>query len=132
VLQEEFDRRRRRNPRYSLRSFALALGFDSGSLAQVLTRRRRASPRLAEALSARIGIAPPDREAIAAESRQRSHGCRILRQIVRDDFLPDSRRLARRLRLRTDQINAAIARLLREGRLRMASTTRWYVAREHE
>jgi DNA-binding transcriptional regulator YhcF (GntR family) len=53
-----------------------------------------------------------------------------VRQIARADFVPSSRRLARRLRLATDDVNAALARLLRERRVLMISATRWLVAPE--
>jgi transcriptional regulator with XRE-family HTH domain len=130
VLHAEFERRRRRNARFSMRSFALVLGVDSASLSQILRGRRLLSPRAAASIAARLGIAPGERDATVNETLRRSHERRILRQIARPDFVPSSRALARRLRLRTDDVNATLARLLRDGRLRMASRARWVITSE--
>jgi len=125
MLSEEFERRRRLNPRYSLRAFALSLRIDSATLSQVMRERRRPSPRATEALCVRLGLAEPQREMLSCEARRAGHERRILRQLGRADFVAGSRRLARRLRLRVDEINAALAQLAREGRLRMVSPARW-------
>jgi transcriptional regulator with XRE-family HTH domain len=130
VLRTEFERRRCSNARFSLRAFALVLGVDSASLSQILRGRRRLSARAAAALATRLAIPEPQRDAAANESLRSSHERRLLRQIAAPDFVPSSRRLARRLRLRTDDVNAALTRLLRAGRLTMLSPTRWVVTPE--
>ncbi len=57
-LQREFASRFRRNPKYSLRSFARLLKMDASSVSQLLSGKRRASPkliiRLCEALDASL------------------------------------------------------------------------------
>jgi len=130
MLQAEFERRRRANARFSVRSFALVLRLDSASLSQLLRGRRALSPRTTASLAARLGIAPGERDAAVNEALRRSHERRVLRQVARESFVPSSRGLARRLRLRTDDVNAALARLLRDGRLTMISPTRWAAASE--
>ncbi|WP_374027452.1 hypothetical protein ACES2J_12915 [Bdellovibrio bacteriovorus] len=40
LLQDEFEKRRRKNPRYSLRAFANSLNIDAGSLARVMSGQR--------------------------------------------------------------------------------------------
>jgi DNA-binding transcriptional regulator YdaS (Cro superfamily) len=125
MLRDEFERRRRSNPRYSLRGFALLLGIDSATLSQVLRGRRRLSPRATAALCDRLALAQPQRDAVICEALRAGHERRILRQVGRDGFTASSRALARRLRLRTDEINAALVRLLRERKLRMLSPARW-------
>lgn len=127
MLLAEFERRRCTNARFSLRSFALVLGLDSASLSQILRGRRKLSARAAGTLAARLGIAAAQRAVAVNESLRRNHERRVLRQVVRAGFVPSSRGLARRLRLRTDDVNAALARLLRAGRLTMISPARWAV-----
>ncbi|HEY0614378.1 MAG TPA: helix-turn-helix domain-containing protein [Candidatus Elarobacter sp.] len=130
MLREEFERRRRSNPRFSLRAFALVLGIDSASLSQVLRGRRAVSPRAAAALIGRLGLGVAEIDAAANESLRSSHERRLLRQIAVPGFVPNTRRLARRLRLRGDDVNAALTRLLRSGRLTMLSPARWAVVPE--
>ena len=98
MLRAEYEQRLLRNRRFSLRAFAALLGMDSSTLSQILRGRRRLSARMTAAVCARL-----------------------------TGFVARSRPLARRLRLRTDDVNAALARLLRDGRVRMLSTTRWAV-----
>lgn len=40
-LRDEFDRRKKKNSRYSLRAFALLLGIPSGRLSEILSGKRR-------------------------------------------------------------------------------------------
>jgi hypothetical protein len=130
MLMAEFERRRRANARFSVRSFALVLRLDSASLSQLLRGRRRLSARAAASVAMRLGIPPRERDAAVNESLRRSHERRLLRQIARAGFVPSSRGLARRLRLRTDDVNAALTRLLRDGRVTMISPARWVVTKE--
>ncbi|HEY0393350.1 MAG TPA: helix-turn-helix transcriptional regulator [Candidatus Elarobacter sp.] len=130
MVRADFERRRRSNARFSVRAFALVLGVDSASLSQIMRGRRRLSARAAEALATRLAVAPAERDATVNESLRSGHERRLLRQIAAPGFVPSSRRLARQLRLRTDDVNAALARLLRTGRLTMLSPTRWVVTPE--
>ena len=132
MLSEDFERRRRSNPRYSLRAFALQLRIDSATLSQIMRGRRRLSARATGALCLRVGLPQPQREMLTCEALRDRHARRILRQLRRADFVAGSRALARRLRLRVDDVNAALARLVRDRRLRMASTTRWSVVEESQ
>jgi hypothetical protein len=45
LLQLEFDRRRTKNPRYSLRAFAYELGTHHSALSQMLRAHRRLTAR---------------------------------------------------------------------------------------
>ena len=125
MLSDEFERRRHSNPRYSLRAFALRLRIDSATLSQIMRGRRSLSARATGALCLRLGLGEPQREMLTCEALRKGHERRILRQVDRPGFVAGSRSLARRLRLRVDEVNAALARLVRDGRLRMVSPTRW-------
>ena len=127
MLHAEFERRRRTNRRFSLRAFAAVLGLDSSTVSQILRGRRRLSARMTEAVCTRLALPAREQDALVGEARTRAHERRILRQVARAGFVARSRPLARSLRLRTDDVNAALARLLREGRVQMLSTTHWAV-----
>jgi hypothetical protein len=81
-------------------------------------------------LATRAGIAPFERAIVVIEALRRSHERRILRQVADPAFVPRSRALARRLRLRVDDVNAAVARLVRDRRLTMISPSHWVVSPE--
>jgi len=55
-LLEEFQRRVRLNPRYSLRSYARALGLSPGALSEVLRRRRPLSLKTAAKIIKSLGL----------------------------------------------------------------------------
>lgn len=55
-LQNEFVRRLKSNPRYSMRAFAEFLGIHSGSLSQILKGKRRVSDSQILKLSDRLGM----------------------------------------------------------------------------
>src|SRR5580698_47302 len=61
AIQEELTRRCEKNPRYSLRSFAKALGFNSAVISQVLSGKRIPSPKTAKRIVEGLGL-PPERE----------------------------------------------------------------------
>lgn len=58
VLQDEFLRRCRRNPRYSVRAFARALGTDSSALSKILTGRRNLTASMHRHLGRGLGYSP--------------------------------------------------------------------------
>jgi len=58
ALQEELTRRCEKNSRYSLRSFARALGFNSAVISQVLSGKRIPSPKTARKLVAGLNLSP--------------------------------------------------------------------------
>lgn len=53
VIEAELNERRRRNPSYSLRSFAKFLGVSPASLSQILSGKRRLSPKIAARIADR-------------------------------------------------------------------------------
>jgi transcriptional regulator with XRE-family HTH domain len=132
MLGAEFERRQRSNARYSLRAFALALGLDSSTLSQIVRGRRRVSAQNAARLAARAGFDALDRVDVANEALRQKHEGRIIRQVARCATIGSSRVLARRLRLRVDDANAALTRLMRDRRLTMIAPSRWLIAENEE
>lgn len=58
IIQTELARRCEKNPRYSLRSFAKALGFNSAVISQVLSGKRVPSPKTATKIVQGLGLSP--------------------------------------------------------------------------
>lgn len=139
----------RRNPRFSLRSFAKQLGIDHSTLSQVLRSRRRLSARALETVGKRVGLSE---EAIRAYSRSRNkltsknqpenvrrfhldldtfqllsvwYHYAILELIQVQGFKTDSRWIAHTLGVAVEDVNVALQRLLRLGLLEMSGRDRW-------
>jgi uncharacterized protein (TIGR02147 family) len=55
-LKQEYARRKKANPRYSLRAFARTLGLDSSTLTRVLREERAVSLKLANRILAKLEI----------------------------------------------------------------------------
>lgn len=146
-LQSELARRLSSNPQYSLRSFALHLGINHSTLSQLLRGKRALTPRMIETLGARLGLRAEETEAFVSRERQTSatvvsreihfltrdtmallsdsvHRA-ILELTALEEFVPDTRWIARALDLTTDEVNVALSRLTRLGLLEMAGPKLW-------
>ncbi len=58
ALTDELKRRREKNKSYSLRAFAVWLDLSPSSLSEIITGKRRVSPKLALRLSSRLQLSP--------------------------------------------------------------------------
>ncbi len=121
TVRDEYERRRARNPRYSLRAFARSLGTHRSTLARILDRRRGLTERAALALCARLGLPA----ALAVEARLGSQADGVLRALAAPGARLDSRWLATRCGIPLDDVNRALQRLLRERRLRVRAPGTW-------
>ena len=123
TLTTEFERRRQRNARYSLRAYARDLGTDHATLSQLLRGRRTLSPRLVHQFGRCLHLS----EADIADTCEQHHADAILRLARLASFRPNSRWIATRTGLPLDAVNAALARLLHQRQLVMQSATRWTI-----
>lgn len=148
-LSEEFAARKRSNQRYSLRAFAAFLGADHSTLSQVLRGTRRATVAQVRAWGRQLAISPAEITVyLAAEQvpddatagrhamlrhwtaeamavvRDRTH-FEILRLCRAEGFRADCRWIAERARVDVDQVNVALARLLRLGLIEMCADGAW-------
>lgn len=64
ILKNELSRRCAKNPRYSLRAFARALGISPANLSLLLNRRRPPSRRTIERVLKNLDLRPLEREAV--------------------------------------------------------------------
>ena len=121
ILQQEFNRRRTRNPRYSLRAFAAALGTHHSTLSQLLQARRRLTPRTIIRLGKRLGLADG-----AIRAACLTEHCASIRRLVGDPrFRADSRWIAMMTGIPLDDVNIALHWLLYSGELTMAAPRTW-------
>jgi len=148
-LRREFEVRRNRNARYSLRAFAAFLGADHSTLSQILRKTRRVPESRLRSWSRRLGL---DTEEIAlylalervpdAASSDREERLRRwtadamgvatervhlqILQLLRDpEFRADCRWIAKRSGASVDQVNLAWATLLRLRLIKTTSAGRW-------
>lgn len=142
-LEAEFQTRREKNTRYSLRAFAAFLGTDHSTLSQILRKRRRTPSRTLRGWGRKLGLGAEEiavyiaaEHAADAGSTQRLQQLRhwtaeamaiisershwgILHLLREPGFVPDSRSIALKLGVTVDAVNMAVSRLLRLGLLEL-------------
>lgn len=123
VLHAEFEQRRARNIRYSVRRFAGALGVDHATLARLLKSVGPIAPRTVRRLGVRLHLAIDEIEAMVRREEEQI----VASAVARPRFRPDSRWLATQTGLNVDTVNASLQSLLRTGRLQMRSREQWTV-----
>jgi uncharacterized protein (TIGR02147 family) len=62
VLEREFIRRRKRNPRFSMRSYARFLGIGVASLSEALSGKRNLSPKNLQKVASKLDLRPIEQE----------------------------------------------------------------------
>lgn len=148
-LRHEFESRREKNPRYSLRAMAALLDTDHSTLAQILRGSRRVPANRISVWSRKLKISSEEAAAYTAaehapdaQTAQRQHQLRHwtaeamaitsdpahwqLLRLCRDrNFHADSRWIAERIGVSVDTVNIALSRLLRLGLLEIDSADQW-------
>jgi len=127
LLSAEFERRRARNPRYSMRCFARSLRTHHSTLSRLLNGGRPIQARTIASLGRSLGLSESDIRACAASE----DAAAICRAVRRATFRPDSRWLATVCGLSIDRVNIALHALIHGGRLRMVAADRWIVLDAH-
>jgi len=120
-LERELRRRRDKNPRYSMRSFARYLELHHASLCRLIAARSIASEATIRHVGQRLGLSEATISALVADEFE--HG--ILRAIAKPDFIPTSRHLASATGATVDAVNVALHALLRKRALTMRSPAHW-------
>ncbi|MGE0812706.1 MAG: hypothetical protein AB7O28_09210 [Vicinamibacterales bacterium] len=123
ALAAEFDRRRRHNPRYSLRAFARSLGASHSAVSRLRRQECRPSDRTLAVLGGRLGWSAP--EVVAAQRRERVDRLRAL--AAAPGFAADARWIAQRTAMSLDEVQVALQEALRLGTLAMPAADRWRV-----
>ena len=88
LLESEFMARRQRNSGYSLRAFAKFLDLPSGRLSQLLSEKRRFTPKLTQKIAARLNLDPEKTDKLLhAVAPQKSAPGATYQPIAMDEFL---------------------------------------------
>jgi transcriptional regulator with XRE-family HTH domain len=120
-LRSEFERRRARNPRYSLRAFAKQLGTSHSTLSRVLNSDSRLTSRSISTLGSGLGLSSRAISGSVLNENMR----RIEALTDRAQFRADARWIASQTGLPIDDVNVALHYLIHSKRLVMSSTTKW-------
>ena len=148
-LQNEYTQRCKRNPRYSLRSFARLLEMDPSSVSQIMTGKRNASHKVLNHLFERLSIPTNVRDAILQTKNNNDsldsttnhatnyqllatdafaliadwHHSAILEMIATPNFKGDAKWIAKKLGLTPTEISLALNRLERVGVVKIKGST---------
>jgi len=121
VLQNEFERRRTANPRYSLRSFARDLAVHHSTLSQMLRGKRRLTGRIVRTFGGRLRLTAPAIAELCALENESA----VLSALARPNFRADSRWIASMVGIPLDEVNVTLQRLLRKRIVTMTTRARW-------
>lgn len=146
LLVAEFQKRRERNPNFSLRSFARWLDVSPAQVSQVMSGKRPVTFAVAERMAERFSLSPSERRALLSQvikrkqtSSAQSLGVPPRTPISEDSFRlisdwhhlailsltkipgarPDPRWISRRLGISSEEANSALQRLCRIGVLEL-------------
>jgi len=84
-LRTEYDRRRKQNRRYSLRSFSRFLGVPSGRVSEILNFKRPISIKLGERLAEKLYPTPLQRQEFLDSVRRHQDGLRAFKRLPAPD-----------------------------------------------
>ncbi len=142
VLQQAFVERCRKNPSYSLRAFAKALGVDASPLSAILRGRRPLTPKMKKRLGLALGMKLDEIKSFAnLEAPSQSdfqqitldtyaivsdwYHYAILELIRVRDFKPDFQYISKTLGISKTEVQIAIERLQRLGLLDIKENGQW-------
>lgn len=149
-LCERFRSAAHRNARFSLRSFARRLGMNHSTLSQIMRSKRRLTPHHVRALGGRLGLSEDLIEIYESGLKSRTNETFTTPEIRRVSldldtfqlvslwyhqailelthvrgFKPDTRWIAKTLRVSVEEVNIALQRMLRLRLLEMAGRKHW-------
>ena len=126
AIAAEFERRRARNARYSLRRFARTLDVHHSTVSRMLRRSQRIPPRTIAEIAQQLGMS----RAQIDEFVIREDEAAVMQAIARSSFRPDCRWLATIAGISVDRVNVVLHTLLRAGALRMRAANHWELVNE--
>ncbi len=87
ILRIEYEERRARNPRFSMRAFSKQLGFSSGRLSEFLSGKRPLRERQARAISEKLALSPERHTKLLESTQTRATALPAFKQVHQDEFL---------------------------------------------
>jgi DNA-binding MarR family transcriptional regulator len=147
-LQREFIHRCKKNPSYSLRAYAQYLEIDQSFLSKLLNGRRKITPAMEEQFASKLGLSPF--KGVKPSSRSAKgkdhfvdlledeyetiaswHHFVILELMKTKSFKPDYGKIAQQLGLHSQEVKAAVERLVRLGFVKVADKKWTLVSKNH-
>ena len=146
LLQEELVERCRKNPNYSLRSFARALSVEPSALSQMINGKRPITEKMKLRLGAALGLHTKQIEKFTTEGKSESkqplpayqqmtldsfalisdwYHYAILELLAIEGFKPDPAWIGKRLGITRSEANIAVERLFRLGLLEKKNDGSW-------
>jgi uncharacterized protein (TIGR02147 family) len=151
-LQNELLERCRKNPRYSIRAFAIALQIDHSTLSQFVRGKRRLSDAIQFRLASRLGLGPVELARYFSEAASHAdqpvdatpaiepqeltldafqviadwYHYAIFELVTLKDFRPEPRWMAKILGISVSEVHVAIERLFRLGLLQKDPETGYW------
>ena len=148
LLKGEFERRHSKNPSYSLRAFARAMGQDASSISKIFSGKRKVGKNLLKKLADRLNLADCDLESLLDINRfdarrgtnEREYqiltedlvktmldwqhtGVLLLTELA--DFKPEFPWIAHRLGISEAMAKQVVSRLERMGMLKCHDNGKW-------
>jgi uncharacterized protein (TIGR02147 family) len=141
-LRTEFMKRRHRNERYSLRSFAKQLGLDAGSLSQFLSGQRRYSEKKLKSLTKTLGLDSQETRRLLDENKYKGwnphfveldrlhllsqwYYAAIIEMLALDDFQANPKWIAKQLNIEVNFVQLALSQLFAAGVLSLSADGKW-------
>jgi transcriptional regulator with XRE-family HTH domain len=132
-LGRELERRRKHNPRYSLRAFAKTLGLDSTHLSRMLRDKRPASPEFVERAGRCLGLSPKEIEAFRSIEAARKCMNGTAKRPSKTPYMALSKEvfetiedwIAAAMKIPSSEVEVYIERLKRVGLLRVLEDGSW-------
>lgn len=142
LLQSEFVERCRKNPRYSLRAYAKALGIEASPLSAILRGKRPLTKKTSQKLGLALGLRLDEVESIQANRKSRVakfqqitldhyalisdwYHYAILELTKTKSFKPNVAQVAKTLGITPTETHIAVERLCRLGLLEIKPSGRW-------
>jgi len=142
-LQEELLKRVRKNPSYSLRSFAYFLKLDSGTLSQFLKGKRQLPSETKKEIARKLAVDPSTYGQLVENSSKKTgfqvnqltldvfqmiadwYHYAILELTQIEGFQPSTKWISKTLGITVSEANAAVERLMRLEFLEVTKDGRW-------
>lgn len=143
TLMDEFLRRKRNNPRYSMRAFAHSLKMDFSTLSKILRGKRLLGNKAIQKLGAKLGLKETElKKYLKSAAHMKAQSYRqiqmdsfaiisdwyhyaILSLLTLPNFKPDPQWIGKTLGVPPVEIKQAIERLIRVGMLEVPAQGKW-------
>ena len=123
-LRDELSKRQRRNPRYSMRALARAIGVGHTVVSRVLAGKARITPRIIRDVARGLGASEHEIMELLHAEREKL----IVTCAAEPGFRGNCRWIACKSGLSIDDVNRTLFTLITTGQVRLIAADRWCLA----